>query len=104
MEVFLTHIATQGNRTMKRISTLIAIVLAAALILPWTSQALAQNAVSFVSHSGNDANYCLETSPCRSFSFALGSTSTGGAIVCLDAGEFGSVTITRPVTIDCLAG
>src|SRR2546430_17633727 len=97
MEVFLTHIATQGNRTMKRISTLIAIVLAAALILPWTSQARAQNAVSFVSHAGNDANTCDAIFPCRSFVVALGSSKTvdGGSILCLDAGQFEDGTITR---------
>ena len=91
---------------MKRISTLIAIVLAAALILPWTSQARAQNIVSFVSHAGSDGNNCLENSPCRSFFIASGSNKTvdGGTIMCLDAAEFGSATITRSITIDCLAG
>src|SRR5260221_13075710 len=97
MEVFLTHIATQGNRTMKRISTLIAIVLAAALILPWTSQARAQNIISFVSHAGSDGNTCDAVSPCKSFFGALLSTKTvdGGTVLCLDAGLFGSASITR---------
>ena len=91
---------------MKRISTLIAIVLAAALILPWTSQARAQNAVSFVSRSGSDANTCVATSPCQTFNGALGSNKTadGGTIMCLDVGEFGSAIITRSMTIDCRAG
>src|SRR6266436_9247773 len=107
MEVFLnSHIATQGNRTMKRISTLIAIVRAAALILPWTSQAYAQNFVTFVSHAGNDGNTCDATSPCQTFFGALDSSKTrdGGTIICLDAGQFGVANITRSMTIDCLAG
>src|SRR5437868_13271241 len=91
---------------MKRISTLIAIVLAAALILPWTSQARAQNVISFVSRSGSDGNTCVALSPCRTFSGALASNKTadGGIITCVDVGDFGSATITRSMTIDCLAG
>src|SRR5437660_839911 len=92
---------------MKRISTLIAIVLAAALILPWTSHAYAQNFVSYVSRSGNDADSCVSpATACRSFSAALGLSKTvdGGMIICVDVGEFGIATITRSMTIDCRGG
>src|SRR5437016_12118150 len=107
MAVFLTPIATQGNHTMKRISTLIAIVLAAALILPWASQAYAQNTITYVSRSGNDGAGCsTPATACRSFSGALASNKTrdGGIITCVDAEDFGGANITRSMTIECLAG
>ena len=90
---------------MKRISTLIAIVLAAALILPWTSQARAQS-YTYVSHTGNDANTCdSPAAACRFFAAALIKTNDGGVVSCVDPGYYGfSSIITKSVTIDCLAG
>jgi hypothetical protein len=102
--VFNSH-SNQGKRAMKGISTLIAIVLAAALILPWASQARAQGAISFVSSTGNDANNCnSRATACASFFAALAKTADSGTISCADAGYFGSSTISKSVTIDCLAG
>jgi len=67
---------------MKRISTLIAVFLAAAaLILPWTSQANAQYFFTYVSHAGNDANTCNSPeAACRFFDAALLKTNDGGVI------------------------
>jgi uncharacterized Zn-binding protein involved in type VI secretion len=78
----------------------------AAILLPvlYGAPAHAQNFHSWVSHSGNDANTCIDTSPCQTFVRALARTSSGGEISCLDSGSFGqinTVTITISVTIDC---
>src|SRR5437763_15299912 len=94
-----------GIVTMKRILTLIAILVAAALSLPWTSQAKAQNVLSYLSHAGSDANDCgSAATACGSYFTALGRTRDGGIILCVDAGYFGDFTITKSITIDCLAG
>src|SRR5438309_7846796 len=94
-----------GIVTMKRILTLIAILVAAALSLPWTSQAKAQNAFSYVSHAGNDGNDCASAATaCRSISTASGKTNEGGIVWCVDAGDFGGAAIFKSVTIDCLTG
>ena len=92
--------------TMKRISTMIAVFLAVAVLtLPWTSQARAQNVVSYVAHAGNDANNCNSpATACASFTGALTKTFDSGIISCADAGYFGFSTISKSVTIDCLAG
>jgi len=90
---------------MKRILTLIAILVAAALSLPWTSQAKAQFYYTYVSHAGDDNNGCARpANACYTFPGALGKTNDGGIVSCVDAGNFISVIITKSVTIDCLAG
>src|SRR5882757_637184 len=90
---------------MNRALTLIAILVAAALSLPWTSQAKAQNFYTYVSHSGDDANSCASVAnACYTYTTALGKTGEGGIISCVDVGFYGNPTITKSVTIDCLAG
>src|SRR5262245_16518498 len=63
----------------------------------------AQNARSWVSRFGSDANVCTITSPCLTFGGALAKTNPGGSINCLDAGDFGGggFAITKSITIDC---
>lgn len=81
------------------------ILLAAALC---TAPAHAQNARSWVSGVGDDANPCTRTAPCLSFAGALANTGSGGEIDCLDPGDFdistgATLTITKTITIDCSA-
>jgi hypothetical protein len=61
----------------------------------------AQASRTWVSDSGNDANPCSKAAPCRTFAGAIVKTAAGGKITCLDMGGFGSVTITKSITIDC---
>jgi hypothetical protein len=60
---------------------------------------------TWISHTGNDANVCSQTSPCQTLIGALGKTAGGGEIDCLDAGDFSTLLqdtqITISVTIDC---
>jgi hypothetical protein len=67
-------------------------------------QAQAQR--TWVSGTGDNANPCSRTAPCRTFQGALAGnkTAAGGEINCLDTGDFGQVTITFSVTISCAAG
>jgi len=63
------------------------------------SSAFAQPLRTWVSGTGNDADPCSRTAPCKSFSAALAATAAGGEISVLDPGGYGSVTITKPITI-----
>jgi hypothetical protein len=63
--------------------------------------AQAQATRTWVSGVGDDANPCSRTAPCKTFAGAIPKTAAGGEINCLDSGGFGSVTITKSITIKC---
>ena len=54
---------------------------------------------TWVSGNGSDAGTCPITAPCRTFAFAHGQTSNNGAINVLSSGNFGPLTITKPISI-----
>lgn len=53
-----------------------------------------------VSTSGSDVNPCSRTAPCRTFAGAIGKTAALGEINVLGNGNYGTVLITKPITID----
>jgi hypothetical protein len=55
---------------------------------------------TWVSGVGDDANPGSRTAPCKTFAAVLPLTEAGGQIDALDSGGFGTVTITKSVTID----
>src|SRR5207245_7143697 len=60
--------------------------------------ALAQR--TFVSAAtGNDANPCTRTAPCRNFAAAIAQTSPGGEVIVLDSGGYGTFTIAQAISI-----
>lgn len=61
----------------------------------------AQATRTWVSGVGDDLNPCSRTAPCKTFAGAISKTATNGEINCLDPGGYGSVTITKSITIDC---
>jgi len=62
--------------------------------------AQAQLSRTFVSAaSGNDANNCDRPTPCRTFQGAHNKTNDLGEIIVLDAGGYGSVDITKSISI-----
>jgi hypothetical protein len=63
------------------------------------SAAHAQSTRTWVSGVGNDANPCSRTEPCKTFAGAMARTDAKGEINVLDPGGFGTVTITKSVTI-----
>jgi hypothetical protein len=79
-------------------NTLIAVISIAAAAFSATA-ATAQNARSFVSGHGNDANSCLYAAPCRTFAGAYPKTNAGGEISVLDPAGFGPLTITHALSI-----
>lgn len=68
--------------------------------LTFISLAQAQATRTWVSGVGDDVNPCSRTAPCKTFAGAISKTAKGGEINALDAGGFGSVTITKSITID----
>lgn len=78
----------------------------AALLLPVASMVMlapsahAQATRTWVSGVGDDANPCSRTAPCKTFAGAISKTAAGGVISVLDPGGFGTVTITKSITID----
>jgi hypothetical protein len=69
-----------------------------ALALP--SAAFGQATRTWVSGVGDDVNPCSRTAPCKTFAGAISKTARGGIINALDDGGFGTVTITKSITID----
>jgi hypothetical protein len=72
-----------------------------ALTLLVAVPALAQLDITWVSQrSGLDTNSCTIAHPCKTFSGAYANTNSGGIIKALDAGEYGTINIAKPITID----
>jgi hypothetical protein len=68
------------------------------------SVAHAQATRTWVSGVGDDVNPCSRTAPCKTFAGAISKTADKGEIDCLDPGGFGTVTITKSITIDGTTG
>jgi hypothetical protein len=82
-----------------RALALVTTVILALCAIPANAQPYSR---TFVSGLGNNTSTCgARTTPCASFQNALGNTSAGGEIDCLDPGEFGPVTISQSVSIIC---
>lgn len=70
------------------------------LTLALPSAASAQATRTWVSGVGDDANPCSRTAPCKTFAGAISKTATGGIINAMDDGGFGTLTITKSITVD----
>jgi hypothetical protein len=70
-------------------------------VFAFASMAEAQATRTWVSGVGDDANPCSRTAPCKTFAGAISKTATNGEINCLDPAGYGSVSITKSITIDC---
>jgi hypothetical protein len=66
--------------------------------------AQAQATRTWVSGVGDDVNPCSRTAPCKTYAAAIAKTATNGEISTLDPGGYGSVTITKSITIEGTAG
>jgi hypothetical protein len=68
------------------------------------SAAAASNSRSAVSLTGNDANPCTTSAPCRSFAAAMAQTATGGEIIAADSAGYGAFAIDRSVSVSGAPG
>ena len=85
---------------MRKIAFLIAVLGTILLPVLCTVPAHAQATRTWVSGVGDDANPCSRTAPCLTFAGAITKTAAGGEIDALDPGGFGTLTITKSITID----
>ena len=84
-----------------RTSRLVLNVLTIALLtLGAASLAHAQATRTWVSGVGDDVNPCSRTAPCKTFAGAISRTFINGEIDVLDPGGYGTLTITKSITID----
>jgi hypothetical protein len=68
------------------------------LIVASTTQAQATR--TWVSGVGDDVNPCSRTAPCKTFAGAISKTASNGEISVLDPGGYGTLTITKSITVD----
>src|SRR3954468_7866760 len=66
-----------------------------------SAPASAPSTQTWFSDLGDYYNPCSRTAPCKTFPGAISKTSAGGEINCLDPGGMGTVTITKPITLNC---
>ena len=84
---------TKIHATLKTVAVL-------CFIIATCSFASAQATRTWVSGVGDDANPCSRTAPCKTWAGAISKTFIGGEIDALDPGGFGTVTITKSITLD----
>jgi hypothetical protein len=89
---------------MKTQSTTLKVLTCAIFIFALSSLAQAQATRTWVSGVGDDVNPCSRTAPCKTFAGAISKTFIGGEIDALDGGGFGTVTITKSITLDGAGG
>src|SRR5436309_5110424 len=85
---------------MRHIMLPLSISLPLLVICLWPTGTQAQATRTWVSGVGDDANPCSRTAPCKTFAGAISKTAAGGEIDALDPGGYGTVTITKAITID----
>ena len=72
----------------------------AMFMLAFSALANAQATRTWVSGVGDDVNPCSRTAPCKTFAGAISKTFINGEIDALDPGGFGTLTITKSITLD----
>jgi hypothetical protein len=70
------------------------------MLLGITTMAYGQATRTWVSGVGDDVNPCSRTAPCKTFAGAISKTAKDGEISVLDPGGFGTITITKSITIN----
>lgn len=74
--------------------------LGAFLVVMVPELAHAQLARTFISATGNDANACTRTSPCRTLNAGINKAADGGVVEALSSGDYQPVTIQRSITVE----
>lgn len=75
-------------------------VLSVLVVFFVSTTAFAQATRTWVSGVGDDANPCSRTAPCKTWAGTISKTAAGGEMNALDPGGFGTLNITKSITID----
>lgn len=87
---------------MTKVHPIFKTILLCGLALGFVSVAPGQSNRTWVTGAGgDDGGPCSRTAPCSTFSGAISKTAVNGEINCLTPGGFGTVTITKSITINC---
>jgi hypothetical protein len=88
---------------MEKLMSLVAGLLAAALLCVASVSPSHAATTAFVSGGGNDANPCTVALPCQTIGHAIGTVAgNGGTVSCLDAGPYTEgFSINYSYTVDC---
>ena len=82
---------------MKQRSAVLTFLVIAVFVV--TSTAHSQSNRTWVSNAGDDTNPCSRAAPCKTFAGTISKTAAGGEISILDSGSFGTINVTKAVTI-----
>ncbi len=85
---------------MTKLRFLITSMSVVVVLMAMSAIASAQATRTWVSGVGDDANPCSRTAPCKTWAGAISKTFIGGEIDALDPGGFGTVTVTKSITLD----
>ena len=85
---------------MRQLNTSLGFVAAASILVLASASANAQAMRTWVSGVGDDANPCSRSAPCKTFARGMTQTAKDGEISVLDPGGYGTVIITRSITIN----
>jgi hypothetical protein len=87
---------------MRKITLLSTAILGTMLTLVLHAEpAQAQSLRTWVASNGTNNATCGRTTPCATFTQAHAATAAGGEINCVDAGDYGGVTINKSISIIC---
>jgi hypothetical protein len=85
---------------MNKFRFTIKLMVIAIFTLAFASLAQGQASRTWVSGVGDDVNPCSRTAPCKTWAGAISKTAAGGEIDALDPGGYGTLTITKSITVD----
>ena len=85
---------------MSRFCITARLILMAVVTMAFVNVAQAQAIRTWVSGVGDDVNPCSRTAPCKTWAGAISKTAINGEIDALDPGSYGTVTITKSITLE----
>jgi hypothetical protein len=96
------HFSQIRARAMTKIALLLTLIVTVFVwLLPAVPAQAAGAARTFVSAAGSDGNNCTNVAtPCRHLAAAYAATAANGEIYVLDPANYGSLTITGPLSIE----
>ncbi|HEY1404730.1 MAG TPA: right-handed parallel beta-helix repeat-containing protein, partial [Pyrinomonadaceae bacterium] len=85
---------------MTRVRFTLNLLVTITFVLVFAIMAQAQATRTWVSGVGDDVNPCSRTAPCKTYAGAISKTAKDGEISTLDPGGFGTLTITKSITVN----
>src|SRR4051794_4722594 len=81
-------------------SLIVKLAIACGCLVACAATVNAQATRTWVSGVGDDVNPCSRTAPCKTFAGAISKTAEGGEIDALDPAGYGTLTVSKAMTVD----